>query len=368
MKRILPFLFILFLLIGCNQRENNTIKIGAIFPLTGDAAAWGIPPRNGAKLAVDEINKTGGINGKKIKLVIEDDACDATKAVNAANKLISIDNPVAIVGAVCSGSTLAIAPYANKNKIVLISPASTDPAISNAGDYLFRDIPSDEYRAKVFAQYIVSNGHRKAAILYINNQPGKSAEQNFTKYFERDGGRVNITESYDAQTNDVITQLTKIRNAKSDFILSISQINDAVIVMKNIKELNIKTPIYFLSEALDDPSVRKNAGNAADGVTFITFAKTKNKEHEDFLLKYKKKYGKDPGVFASEAFDAVNILAKVCSTMKEITGENIKNALYKIQNYQGASGNISFDKNGDVEKALAIKKIAGNETKVVVIK
>jgi branched-chain amino acid transport system substrate-binding protein len=349
MKKILFVVVAFMVLVSCNQ-QNEKIKIGLILPLTGDAAAWGIPPKNGAELAVEEINENGGLNGKKIELVIEDDVCDPTKGVAAINKIISVDKPVAIVGAVCSSATLAIAPIAEKNKTVLISPASTNPKITDAGDYIFRVIPSDELRGKVFAEYIYNLGLRNAAIIYINNDGGKGNEQTFTKYFTQLGGEILTSQAYATDAKEVKNQILKIKEVKPEFILAISQIQDAVIVLKNAKELNVQIPFYFQTEALEDPKVAELAGDAIKGCTYITFAKEESAEISDFAEKYKAKYGKEPELFSAEAYDAIKL---ICFALKA-GNTDIKNYLYNIKSYSGASGILSFDKNGDINKPLDI--------------
>ena len=362
MRKVLPFLFILFLLIGCNQKNKNTIKVGAILPLTGDAAQWGIPPNRGALLAIDEINAKGGINGKKLELITEDSRCSPSLGVAGINKLLTVNRPVAILGAICSSVTLAISPIAEKNKIVLISPASTNPKISYAGQYIFRDIPSDELRGKVFAQYVYSKGLRKGAILYINNDGGKGNEETFKHYFESVGGKILINESYMPQAQSVKTQLTKIREVNPEFLMVVSYPRDAVIVLHDISEIKFKKPLFFQTEVLDDPTVLKNAGETANGVIYITYAKANNKVSEDFRRAYKKKYNAEPELFSSEAYDAIFLISDALKF-----DQSIKDYLYNVKDYQGASGTLAFDKNGDVIKPLAIKKIIDLKSTIITI-
>ena len=365
MKKLVCYLFMILFLFSCITEKEKTIKIGAIFPLTGDAAAWGIPPRNGAELAVEQINASGGIKGQKLELVVEDGGCDPKMGVAAINKLLAADKPVAIVGEVCSAVTLAIAPIIEKNKIVLISPASTHPSITEAGDYIFRVIPSDELRAKVFSEYISSLGYKTAAVLYINNEGGKGNEINFTKYFEKAGGNVIGSESYSPDATNVKTQLTKIKEMKPDIILALSQVKDAVIVLKNAKELNVNIPLFFQSEALDDPSVIHNAGSAANGATYITFAENESPIAANFKDAYQARFHEEPQVFAPEAYDAVMIIAENLKKLDKIDSESLHNELYTVKNYLGASGIISFDENGDVVKPLQIKMILNGNRSIV---
>ena len=365
MKKIALFLVALILLVGCNQTKNDKIKIGAILPLTGDAAAWGIPPKNGALLAVEQINAAGGINGRQLELIVEDDGCDPKMAVNAVNKLLSADKPIAVVGAVCSAATLAIAPIMEKNKIVLISPASTHPSITDAGDYIFRVIPSDDLRAKVFAEYIASLGHKTAVVLAINNEAGKGAELSFTKYFEQNGGKVIGVENYMSDATTVKTQLAKIKKMKPDLILALSQVTDAVMVLKEAKELNVKIPLFFQSEALDDPSVIQNAGNAANGATYITYAKNENEVAKAFEKAYIARFKEKPNLFSPEAYDAVMLIATKLKDSKDLSSVKLHTDLYTVSNYKGASGLLTFDKNGDVIKPLNIKIINNSHAEIL---
>jgi branched-chain amino acid transport system substrate-binding protein len=146
--------------------ESDVVTIGAVLPLTGEAAHWGIPPRNAAEMAVGEVNRAGGIGGRKLALVVEDDRCQPADGISAFNKIMSAANPPVILGAVCSGVTLAIAPLAEARKTVLISPASTSPKVTNAGDFIFRVIPSGSVRAKILAEYIYhERALRKLAVI-----------------------------------------------------------------------------------------------------------------------------------------------------------------------------------------------------------
>lgn len=341
-----------------HQVSDNEIKIGAVLPLTGPNAQWGIPPQRGALLAVEEANADGGINGKKIVLLSEDSQCEPQKGVSAFRKIISDKDIKAVLGAVCSSVTLAIAPIAEKNKIILISPASTNPKISQAGDYIFRVIPSDALRGKVFAEYLYNKGYRKVAILYINNDGGRGNRDAFAERFKQLGGKIVLEESYEQDATDVRSQLTKIKHSDAEAVVVVSYLGDTPIVMKQAKELGLSKPLYFQTEAVEDPNVLKAAGKAAEGVIYILPAPPEGKAYEEFKAKYREKYGKDPELFAAEAYDAVNlILQAIRSNNGLVDPDKIKEFLYSVKNYQGASGIITFDKNGDVLKPMAIKQI-----------
>src|SRR6185295_5234663 len=269
------------------KTQEPTIRVGAILPMTGSASQWGGPARDAAIMAVDEINAQGGVHGRLMSLDVEDDKCDPTTGVSAAQKILASGKPIVINGAVCSSVTLAIAPIAESNRVVLISPASTSPLITNAGDYVFRIIPTDALRGKVFAEYVYSLGHRSVSLLYINNDGGVGNKDSFTENFQRMGGKIVSVEAYAQDTRDVRAQLTKIKQQKPDALIIVSYPDDTPIVMRQAQELAVGVPQFFQTEALDDPAVIQKAGNASEGATYILPAKPNGPSAENFASKYK---------------------------------------------------------------------------------
>lgn len=354
--------------VACNGSKNgaDAIKVGAILPLTGSAAQWGVPARDAALMAVDEVNAKGGIKGRKIQLEIEDDRCDPTTGVSAAQKILASGKPIAFLGAVCSSVTLAVAPIAESNKVILVSPASTNPDITTAGDYVFRVIPTDALRGKVFAEYVYSQGYKNVSLLYINNDGGAGNQKTFAEYFEKAGGRILSSEAYPQDTRDVRAQLTKIKAQKPDALVVVSYPDDTPIVMRQAQELALGVPLFFQTEALDDPAVIQKAGSAAEGATYILPARPEGASADAFANDYKKKYGRDPETFAAESYDIIRLIASILENAPEVSSsEALKAGLYKTQNYLGASGTITFDQNGDVIKPMAIKRIVDGKPVVL---
>lgn len=351
----LMFLFIA----SCGKREDDVIKIGAILPLTGEASEWGVPVRNTLMLCQNEINDAGGINGKKLKIIFEDDQAESTKGVNSINKLIVNDKPLAIIGSVASSVSLAISPIAERNKIVLISPASTNPKLTYAGDYFFRVIPTDKLRSEKFAEYIFNSGAKTLDVLFINNDGGVGATDAFVNKFISLGGKNLIKEGYSQTAVSFRTELSKVKRSNADGLVIVSYPEETSILLRQIKELGIKKRIFALTEALDDPAVIEKSQGTAEGVVYILPAPAEGKVADEFKEKYRIKYGVQPPLFAAEGYDIIFILKKIIDDNININSEMIKNALYKIKDYQGASGVISFDENGDVIKPMAIKVING---------
>ena len=188
---IIVILFARVYFTGNVVKEKDTIKLGVTIPLTGDLASFGTGEKDAMEIAAQEINSAGGINGKKLELVIEDTKCDAKEGISAANKLINIEKVSVIVGEVCSGSVLAMAPITEQSKTILFATAASSPKITNAGDYVFRDYPSDAYQGKFAAEYSYNKlGKRKVGLLYMQIDYGIGVKDAFKNRFKELGGQV----------------------------------------------------------------------------------------------------------------------------------------------------------------------------------
>ncbi|NOR44458.1 MAG: ABC transporter substrate-binding protein, partial [Candidatus Delongbacteria bacterium] len=301
MKRIFVIMMMLislgvFLINSCTNKEEEVIKIGAILPLTGDAAKYGEIAKNGIELALDEINSEGGINGKNIVMVYEDTKGDPKLGVTAIQKLITINKVKAIIGDLFSSVTLAVAPIANKNKIVLLSPASSSPKITNAGDFIFRNCPSDVYEGSVMANhaYDILN-YRKVALLYINNDYGLGIKNVFGKVFSEKGGAIVTEEAFDQNSNDFKSQLLKIKNKNPEAIYLVGY-KKMGHILKQTKEMGIQS--QFLSTVMfEDPEILEIAKNSAEGVIYSASAFNPESDEsliQDFVQSYENKYNQVP--------------------------------------------------------------------------
>jgi branched-chain amino acid transport system substrate-binding protein len=352
-------------------RAAEPITIGAVLPLSGDAARWGIPPRNAAELAIDEINGAGGIDGQTLRLMAEDDRCQPADGVAAFNKIMAAVTTPVILGAVCSSSTLAIAPLAEASKTVLISPASTSPKVTNAGDFVFRVISSGSLRGKVFAEYLYhERGLRRLAIMYINNEGGIGGSSSFKAQFAQLGGTIVREETYEQGVTDVRAQLTRIRDTNAEGVLVGSYPSDTVLALRQARELQLKLPLFFTTEAVQNPDVLRDAGDAANGAVYILAAPPSGQAPDAFDRAYEAKFGHKPELFAAEGYDIVRLVGHAIAATKNrpVSGPDIRDFLYRVRDYAGASGTITFDENGDVIKPYAIRTIEVGTPKTIFVK
>lgn len=344
------------------KKEPKEIKIGAILPLTGENAMYGESAKRAIDLAVEEINTAGGIKGSKIRVIYEDDQALPDKGVSAFQKLITVDKVPVVIGAMPSSVTLAIAPIAEKNKVVLFSPASSNPKITESGDYIFRNDVSDVFEGSKMAEDVRQKlGFKKVAVLYINNDYGVGIKDVFIKRFEELGGKILDIETFEQGATDFRTQLTKIKQDNPEAVYIVGY-KEQIQILKQYKELGIKAQILG-TIMLEDPEIIQKVGDAAEGAIFTYRAydpKSEQKEVKEFVKNFKDKYGLEPDNWAAQSYDALKIVA-LAIERGGYNSEEIKNALYRIKNFPGVSGLTSFDEHGDVIKPLKLKIIRSGE-------
>ena len=361
-KKISLLLF-LFFLFSCNSNvQEKEIKLGAILPLTGEAAVYGQNCKNGILLAVQEINKSGGIRGDSLKVVFEDSQLMPKVAVNVFNHLVSVEKVVAIIGPLSSSNAMATAPLANENRIISFSPGASTPKLTEAGPYVYRNWQSDALEAQVMAEFAMGRGWKNYGVFYVNNDFGLSLKEYFVKTIEDKGGRVKITESFEQNKSDYKSQLSKIKAADLDALYLLSYPQQTPVIVNQMKALNIEAKILGVA-AMEDPSLIEIAGKNANGIIY-TIAKPlsdKDPKRIKFIENYKKKFGEEPGLISDTGYDAVYILTEAIKNADTISREGIHIALDKIEFFEGASGPMEFDEHGDVVKPIGIKQIKNNE-------
>ena len=345
MKKITFSILIILIILAAtfftiNKPKQETIKIGFIGPLTGEAANLGMPVRNAFDLAIKEANKIGK---NKFEVIYEDGKCTSKEAVTAAQKLIDVDN-VEILATVCSSETLSVAPLSEKKKIILLS-LGTSPDISKSGDYVFRNSYSDEDTSKKMATTIFQKAKKVGVIYEITSYP-VGLKDAFRKYFENMNGTVT-EEGYAQNTKDVRTQLTKIISQNPDAILvDPDTTSTGISVLIQLKELGFTGFLYGNyfgggSDVIKTPE--------AEGLIFFSDPTVKESDKKSKMFeKYKESYGKYPEFeyWSSASYDTANAIIQAMKNEGDKT-EDIKSYLYQ-NNFTGILGSYSFDKNGDM--------------------
>ncbi|ADQ04733.1 Extracellular ligand-binding receptor [Caldicellulosiruptor owensensis OL] len=374
MKRVLVsvvlLIFILSILTVPFASSKNVIKIGVDLELSGAVAQYGQKELDGIKLAIDEINKKGGINGKKIELVVMDNKSDKTEAQNVAYKLAVRQNVLAILGPATSGATKSASMAATKYKVPLISPSATDDSVTidertnRVKSYVFRTCFNDSFQGNVMANFAIKTlKAKKAAIIYdATSDYSKGLLKNFKAVFEKSGGKVIAEEAFGKGEQDFSSILTKIRDKKPDVIFAPVYYDEAGLIIKQARELGIKVPILG-GDGFDDPKVVEKAGKEnANNVFFSAHYSSQDtdKKVQNFIKKYKTKYNQEPNAFAALGYDLGYFIAdalkranlKFDSVTKD--RERLKIAIENTKNFVGVTGVININKMHNAEKSAVI--------------
>jgi len=359
---VIVVLLAIVLILAQIRKEAKEIKIGFVNSLTGQYAPYGENNWNGVKLAVEEINSAGGINGKRVKIISEDDRSTKDGAVAAVKKLIEIDRVPVIIG---PGSTIGVmgaAPIANKAKVVLLSPGAAGPQVTDAGDYIFRNRPSGALEASKIAEYAYKTLQiKKVSVFYPNIDYGIGFKNVFVKKFTSLGGSILSEEIYAESDTDFRTQLAKIKEKRPEGVYVLGVPESIGQILKQAKEIGLN--VQFLSNNVESAKLLEIAGEAANGLIFPIPYYDPNSplpRIKEFEKKYFKRFNRHSDLFAALGYDAVYIIKYAIET-GGYDGEKIKNALYNLKNFQGVAGVISFDENGDVIMPLSIKKVENGQ-------
>jgi branched-chain amino acid transport system substrate-binding protein len=324
---------------------DKPIMIGFIGSLTGVDPDYGESMRNGLAMAVAEINERGGVGGRQIEVVYEDGKCiEGAKAVSAAQKLISIDKVSLIVDGSCSTGLLAYAPFAEEQQVLVISAGATADSVTDAGEYIFRNVPASSVAGRLLAQVSIDNAHDEIAIVSENSDYAKTLLGAFLWKYEELGGRVVANEMFAPGSSEFRTILLKVRNAQPNALVVNPQSADLVPqIIRQARELGITAQIYIAYFTL--PSVVE-AGAFVDGTYAVDLPST---VEQSYLDKYAQQFGGEPPYKFSSvlAYDLGYLVADAVRVNGTDT-DKIRQYLYDLQGFTGVAGTYHFDEHGDV--------------------
>lgn len=346
------------------------ILVGEYASLTGSEATFGVNSDNGVELAADEINKAGGVLGRKVKLIVEDDQSKPGQPSTAVNKLIQSDKVVAVIGEIASSRSLEAAPICQAAKIPMISPGSTNPTVTQSGDYIFRVCFIDPFQGTVMAKFALDTLHaKKVAILSdVTSDYSKGLSQYFTEYYKAHGGEIVVERSYSGggKDKDFRAQLTAIKAAQPDAIFVPGYYTEAGLIAKQARVLGIKVPLLG-GDGWDSPKLSEIGGSALDGCYFSTHFSPadSNPKVQTFVKAYQGKYNAMPDGMAPLGYDAMMILADAIKRAGTTEGDKVRDALAATKNYDAVTGNITIDANRNAQKSAVVLEVHGKENKFV---
>jgi branched-chain amino acid transport system substrate-binding protein len=352
---------------GKNQVEDsNEIKIGHYASLTGKEATFGTQVDDGVTLAVEEINAAGGINGKKIKVITEDTQSQTQGAQNAVEKLIGKDKVVAIIGEVASGRTMAAAPIAQREKIPMLTPASTNEKATlkkdgSVAEYIFRICFIDPFQGTVMAKFAFENLSAKTVAILKDNSAAYSVglSKNFADKFKSLGGTVVEEQDYEGGQSDFRAQLTAIKAKNPQAIFIPGYYTEASLIAVQARQLGITCPLLG-GDGWDSPTLTQGeAKQAMEGTYFSNHYSEQDTAAavREFIKKFQAKFKADPGAMSALGYDAMMIIAKVIKDGGKADPETIRAGLASLKDYHGVTGNITIDEKHNATKPAVVLQI-----------
>ncbi len=346
------------LMITCGTSTNqNEILIGEYSSLTGTTATFGQSTHRGLMMAVQETNDSGGVLGKKIKLITEDDQSRPEEAATAVTKLISRDKVVAVLGEVSSSRSLAAAPICQANQIPMVSNASTNPEVTKKGDYIFRVCYIDPFQGEVLAKFVFNSLKLKrvAVLKDIKNDYSIGLAQFFEENFRALGGEVVAVQAYSEGDTDFKAQLTALKGAGPEAVIVPGYYTEAALIVKQARELNMNMPIIG-GDGWDSGKLVEIGGAAMENTYFSTAYTADDPDPvvQNFAGKYKSIYKDIPDAFSALGYDAAMILFDAIRRAGGTDGPGIRDALVTTRDFRGVTGLITIDKDRNARKPIVI--------------
>jgi branched-chain amino acid transport system substrate-binding protein len=352
---------------GGNSTASTTgdILVGEFGSLTGAQATFGQSTHNGIMLAMDEVNVAGGINGRKIKVITEDDQSQQSEAANVVSKLISQNNVSAVLGEVASSSSMAAAPICQSNKVPMITPSSTNEAVTKRGDYIFRMCFIDNYQGPVMANFALKDlGSKHAAILTdVKNDYSTGLTSVIEQTYKSANQQIVAKQSYSNGDSDFRSQLTAIRAASPDVIFVPGYYTDVGQIASQARDLGIKAP-FVGGDGWESPKLLEIGGKALDGSFYANhyFADDPSPIVHDFVEKYKARFKAKPDALAALGYDAARVLADAMRRAKSLSGADLRDAIAATKDFSGVTGTITLgpDRN-PIDKKIVIEEVKNGQ-------
>ena len=373
MKRTLLALLLittLFASFACERRNGGSgtnatdgggeIVVGYYGDLTGRTASFGTSTKNGVEMAADEINKAGGVMGRQVRVIVEDDQGEPNKAATVVSKLVNQDKVHAVLGEVASSNSLAAAPKAQEARVPMISPSSTNPNVTQVGDYIFRVCFIDPFQGDVMAKFAAKNlNAKRAAILYdFNADYSRGLREFFTRSFKGLGGEIVAEQSYTQGDRDFSGQLTQIRAANPDVIYVPGYYGEVGVISNQSKQLGIKAPLLG-GDGWDSPQLWELGGASLDGNYISNHYSVDDPSPaiQKFVADYKARYNILPDALAALGYDSMKVLADAITRAGGTDGTKLRDAIAQTRNFAGVTGSISIDKDRNAVKPAVVLKL-----------
>lgn len=352
---------------------KSEVLLGLYTSMTGDTASFGKSTDRGIRMAIDEANASGGVLGRQIRVQLEDNGSKSDQAATAVQKLISSDNVVAVLGDVASSNSLAAGPICQREKVPMLSPTSTNPKVTQIGDYIFRACFIDPDQGPICARFAKDHLKAKTAAVFIDSKSDYS--QGLAKYFIEEfskTGKIVKTDYYSASDNDFRAQLTNIKPTNPDVVFIPGYYTAVGAIALQAREVGLKQPLLG-GDGWDSPKLTEIGKDAVQGAYFSTHysSESKNPRVTKFVANFKKKYnGETPDALCAVAYDSANMMLAAIkkagvANPDEASRKKIRDALAATKDFPGVTGNITLNKDRNAVKQLVMVQVKGNDFKYV---
>ncbi len=357
-----------FIFSSCTKKED-VILVGEYGSLTGDDATFGISTNKGIKMAFDEVNAKGGVKGKKIKLITEDNQGKNEETAKVVNRLITQEKIVALIGEVASSRSLIAAPIAQKYGIPMVSPSSTNPTVTQKGDFIFRVCFIDPFQGLVMAKFAYENLKVKKAAIFRKNSDAYSEglADVFSTEFKKMGGEIVKDIQYQPKDIDFKAQLSEIKAQKPEVVFIPGYYSDAGNIAKQAKQIDLKATLLG-GDGWDSPKLNEIGGEAINGTYFSNHYTTESTDPVvvEFIKKFKARYNDEvPDALAALGYDSAKLIAEAMDRASEITPKLIRDEIAKTKNFAGVTGKISMNAERNAVKSAVVVQVENEKRKYV---
>ena len=349
---------------GGNGTASSVIKVGEYASLTGKEAAFGQSSHMGTALAVDDLNAAGGVLGKQIQLITEDDQSQAGQPSTDVRKLISDDGVVAVLGEVASSRSLEAAPVCQQNQIPMISPSSTNPKVTQVGDYIFRVCFIDPFQGTVMANFGAKTLKLKTAAVLtdVSSDYSEGLAKFFKDSFTASGGKIVAEQNYSGGDKDFSAQLTAIKAENPDGIFVPGYYTEVGLIVLQARQLGINVPL-FGGDGWDGKPLVSIGGQALEGTYFSDHFSPldTNELVQSFVKRFQAKFNSTPDAMAALGYDSAMIMADAMKRAGTTDGPKVRDALAATKNFPGVTGNITIDAARNASKPAVIIELKNGE-------
>ncbi len=352
---------------ACNKKSEDEIVVGAFLSLTGADSTFGLDTKKGIELAVEQANAGGGVKGKKIKVIYEDDKSNATEATQKVQQLIDRDKAVAILGEVASSRTKAGGLVANSKKVPLVTPSSTAVDITKDREYVFRSCFTDAQQGEVAARFVREKlGKASVGLLFNAQDPYSSGlADTFREHFEKRGGKIVASKGFPDKETNFTTYLSELKTGNPEIIFAPVYYTQMVTIGRQAKQLGLTGASFVGGDGWESTDLLTGAAAELEGAYFTNhYAPDVPWEHSKaFMTAFKAKHKEVPNGLAAQGYDAARMLFDAVSRASDFSPEAIRVALTQTKDFKGATGILTIDKERNASKPVVVVKITGGAFK-----